>query len=231
MYDMFSRMHRPENDTYKCPDCDVIIPRKDFRTHPEVCVQTQRIINQKPVEFGGNIVINNDTNGLLHDSKSSSDTPEPGQTNYSGPYHCTSCDKVFTTVAGRWRHKRKVHEGVRYKCELCDHKATQSNSLKKHEQAKHGIITAGNYHCKSCDKIFRSDTGRWQHTRSVHDGFRYRCDQCAYTTTNSSSLKIHQNVEHEGIRFTCNMCAYKAKKKDNLKRHKIYKHAFNAPSK
>ena len=232
---ILSRMHRPEDDTYKCPDCDDIILRKDFSSHPEVCVYTQRVINQKPVEFDNKISKNIDTNGLPYEAKSSKNEHVSGhvqgQSKYSGPYHCTSCDKAFTTVNGRWIHIKTIHEGIRYKCELCDHRTTQLPSLKIHEQTKHNLHTARNYPCKSCDKIFRSIIGQWQHKRSVHGEFRYKCGQCDHKTMTLGSLKMHKMLEHEGVSFNCDKCAYKAAKKDNLRRHKILKHKVNAPSK
>ena len=227
-------MHRPEDDTYKCPDCDNTILRKEFSSHPEVCGQTKRVVNQKPAEFDNDITQNVETNRILYEAKNSKKEPGPRQSKYSGKYHCTSCDKVFTSINGRYSHKRNVHEGLRYSCEQCNQIFTQPQSLKMHEQRRHTIHkihTNGFYPCKSCHMIFRSSYGYWQHKRFVHDGFRYNCDQCDCKFTTFSSLKNHQKSEHEGVRFNCDQCEHKSARKDNLQQHKIHKHAFSAPPK
>ena len=35
------------------------------------------------------------------------------------------------------KHRESIHEGVRYPCDQCDHKATVKGNLKKHRMAKH----------------------------------------------------------------------------------------------
>ena len=52
-------------------------------------------------------------------------------------YSCDSCDYKATTTGHLKKHKESIHEGVRYSCDCCDYKATQISHLKTHKQAKH----------------------------------------------------------------------------------------------
>ena len=52
-------------------------------------------------------------------------------------YKCKLCDKEFACSSGRLKHVKSVHEGVRYKCSLCNYQATTKRSLKQHQISVH----------------------------------------------------------------------------------------------
>lgn len=52
-------------------------------------------------------------------------------------FKCKACGKEFTSYLRRQRHKRSVHDGVRYPCNFCDHKATFRQNLMRHVRTMH----------------------------------------------------------------------------------------------
>ena len=50
---------------------------------------------------------------------------------------CTPCDKEFASKNALKRHIESKHEGKRYQCQYCAHKATQQINLKTHIRKKH----------------------------------------------------------------------------------------------
>jgi len=57
----------------------------------------------------------------------------------AGHYQCNPCEKTFFHKSVLQRHNKIVHEGLRYPCHLCDYKATQQQSLKRHTISKHSF--------------------------------------------------------------------------------------------
>lgn len=52
-------------------------------------------------------------------------------------YRCTLCEKVFNTNSGRLKHKHVVHDGLQHICEVCGAKYTDKHNLTAH-LIKHG---------------------------------------------------------------------------------------------
>ena len=238
-------MPPPEDDTYRCPDCNGLILRKDFCSHPGVCVHT--VCSPQPhrgviyeydqVESANDFIQNFDNNLFQAETKSPAKQAKPRKVKYNlpiGQYSCASCDMVFRTTSGRKQHQETIHEGIRrFKCELCAYKTTTNFKLNLHKKSKHKSVRAltGNYHCISCDMRFRTANGRWHHYRFVHEDVKYKCDQCEYKCSTLFVLKTHQQCKHEGVTYNCDQCEYKATQKSNLKRHKMIQHKVNTLSK
>ena len=69
-----------------------------------------------------------------------------------------------------------IHYGIKYECNLCDHKAGQNAHLKAHIESIH--------------------LGRGR----AHKGNQYLCDQCDYRAIYKSALKSHMESTHIGIK-------------------------------
>ena len=50
------------------------------------------------------------------------------------PFICEECKAEFKYKQSLAQHIRSKHEGVRYSCDNCDHKATEVGNLKKHKE-------------------------------------------------------------------------------------------------
>ena len=53
---------------------------------------------------------------------------------------CSECDKTFSHDHNLKRHQNSVHKGIKYPCNQCDYKATQTTHLKTHIKSKHGEV-------------------------------------------------------------------------------------------
>ena len=65
---------------------------------------------------------------------------------------------------------KSVHQGVRYKCQICEHKAATKCALYEHIQIKH---KGKKYQCQSCEKIYTRRDSLLKHTQSKHEGVTY----------------------------------------------------------
>ena len=56
----------------------------------------------------------------------------------AGRFQCITCKKAFFHKSVLKKHNKTVHDGLRFPCHFCDHKATQQQSLYRHIKNKHG---------------------------------------------------------------------------------------------
>ena len=62
-------------------------------------------------------------------------------------------------------HVNFIHEGIRYACQKCDHKATSPGNLTKHIQNKH---EDAKFVCDQCVQKFQSKNALDTHYNSIH---------------------------------------------------------------
>ena len=69
----------------------------------------------------------------------------------------------------------RIHTGERpYKCNQCDYKATQKDTVTRHKQSKH---EGGRYECDQCDYKATKKSNITAHKQYKHEGVRYECEQ------------------------------------------------------
>ena len=112
-------------------------------------------------------------------------------------------------------------EGIKYKCDQCDHATTDRSNLRKHIASKHGGAT---HSCNQCDYTTTDRTMLKLHKASKHEGVKYPCNLCHHIANTDGSLRAHKAAKHSGKRFPCELCDYTAAEKAKLKRHKAFKH-------
>ena len=137
-------------------------------------------------------------------------------------FKCKHCDKIYTSKAGLWIHRKSKHEGIKYACNQCDYQGNRQDSLTKHIQSAHEGVK---YACNQCDKKFTQQCDVTKHIQSVHDGIRYVCDQCDKQYTQQIGLTRHIESVHEGVKYSCSQCDHQATKQGNLARHIQRKHS------
>ena len=65
--------------------------------------------------------------------------------------NCDICDKPMK-VSQMSKHKKSVHGGRNYPCELCSYKATTSYNIKLHMHSIHlGLKNIPKHQCSYCD--------------------------------------------------------------------------------
>jgi hypothetical protein len=52
-------------------------------------------------------------------------------------YDCYHCEHRATTQTNLTRHRKSKHEGIIYDCNQCDYKATTNHQLTSHRKSKH----------------------------------------------------------------------------------------------
>ena len=139
-------------------------------------------------------------------------------------YECGVCYKVFKRGDHLKTHNNAIHLGVKYPCDKCEHKATNSGNLRKHIRSKHDGTKVSLQRrinkCGICYKEFTKGSHLKTHNDNVHLGVRYPCDKCEYKATNPANLRTHIRSKHDGIKVPCDQCDFKAANRSSVLKHK-----------
>ena len=68
--------------------------------------------------------------------------------NHGDTHSCFQCQYVTNNPSEMKKHMRKVHEGIRYPCDVCGDEFRDPSSLKQHVESIHKGIR---YHCDQCE--------------------------------------------------------------------------------
>ena len=104
-------------------------------------------------------------------------------------------------------HVKSVHEGQKFQCPHCEHKATQRSHLQTHIKSVH---EGQKFQCPHCEHKATEKGNLKKHIRSVHEGQKFTCKHCEYKASWRGDLQRHIKSIHEGRR------SLKATKKNNL---------------
>ena len=107
------------------------------------------------------------------------------------------CYKNFDSAWHLKRHNESVHEGIRYKCDLCEQSYSQEYFLKKHKKDAHDISDTPpplilqpddskkiyeegkkDKYCSVCDKSFFNIQNLKHHMEAIHEGLKHKCPHC-----------------------------------------------------
>ena len=144
---------------------------------------------------------------------------------------CNKCEYKTKSIEAQQginmrRHIEKVHEKIRYKCNICDGEFTRTSTLKKHVTAKHSKSDQNILSCEQCEyKTTRKDAMN-RHVRAMHEGKRFRCLLCPFSGYEKPDLKRHILKKHPELifdnefkLFSCDKCGYKTVTEELLKKH------------
>ena len=105
---------------------------------------------------------------------------------YKGFYHAVNT------------HQKKVHEGVRYECKICNKSYSEISGLRCHIRSIHE--QEKNQTCDHCGKTFFKKSALLTHVRCVHEGRKdFECDQCDKAYGTKHELKKHLETVHQGF--------------------------------
>ena len=102
---------------------------------------------------------------------------------------------------------QSVHEGKKFQCPHCEHKATQKGSLQRHIKSVHEGQRSPCMHCQY------KATDKWdlkKHIQSVHEGRKYPCTHCQYKATTKGSLQRHMKSIHIHVWKSSNVACVSA---------------------
>ncbi|XP_035528567.1 zinc finger protein 436-like [Morone saxatilis] len=159
-------------------------------------------------------------------------------------YHCSQCEKGFTSSSGYYQHQRLHKRGRIFICSQCNKGFLCNYSLKQHERlhegptnlcmicgkgfskagiARHMQMHRGekNYLCTMCGKSFLSSGELLLHTRSHTGEMPYTCTHCGKGFSSKSHLNVHTR-SHTGERpYLCSECPKRFLTLNCLKRHML----------
>jgi len=77
------------------------------------------------------------------------------------PCEFPGCKYVAAQKRYLREHRQAIHEGIKYSCDMCDHRATTKSNLTKHKQLKHKFNKF--FPCHQCEFIANSVSELTQH--------------------------------------------------------------------
>ena len=207
---------------------------------------------------GGDIIVHGEVLKELIDANvgPSGIVCEPVQQVNKNEFVCLvkNCDGRFTQK-GHWRlHYESIHELKKWKCDQCDHEATEHGHLKTHMRTH---VMSDRYFCHEencdysaaqkrdldnhvaskhklrrfecvCGETFTSKDGYDRHyqKKHLHLEREYKCpfEACLKVFSSQTGQHLHIEATHHGIRHTCHKCSRSFVDKKNLKLHLKKKH-------
>ena len=55
-------------------------------------------------------------------------------------HQCKQCDETFRYIENLHLHTKKVHEGIKFKCNQCGKELFNNRGLKRHLLKSHGVV-------------------------------------------------------------------------------------------
>ncbi|XP_044269362.1 zinc finger protein 383-like isoform X32 [Tribolium madens] len=166
-------------------------------------------------------------------------------------YKCEVCNRGYSIAGHLDRHKKVVHEGFRFVCELCPKMYKNEILFKKHVKQHDPNYVETKFPCPHCSKVFNKTALRnhinlmhsdqkgkyvcdicgkrmttncgWYNHKKIHAGVKnYVCDVCGKAFTSGQSLKTHIRVHTKEKPFKCLLCEKAFSQKSNLNIHMRY---------
>ena len=91
-----------------------------------------------------------------------------------------------------------VHEGVLYKCKICDFTNKHQSELRIHKQTIHEGFR---FKCSRCPFEAKRKNNLRTHNEIKHEGVKFYCDQCEFSALSQSSIKTHIEAQHGGREY------------------------------
>ncbi|XP_046573536.1 zinc finger protein 286A-like [Haliotis rubra] len=137
-------------------------------------------------------------------------------------YPCPDCDYLTYRKEHYLRHRANVHGNSRpYLCDLCGMAFKRPDTLAQHKLTHQDRKDRNfSFHCKQCEKGFRSQSHLAEHL-TMHSTERpYLCDHCGASFKTQNVQKKHIQTIHVNPRsFGCDKCSKRFNTKYALRRH------------
>ncbi|KAI5479518.1 hypothetical protein MNV49_003460 [Pseudohyphozyma bogoriensis] len=100
----------------------------------------------------------------------------------SSHIYCEKCDREFTTHDGRQTHY--ANSAAHGLCNFCNIDFGDKSDLRDHYEEEHWM-------CGSCNSVSRTEVGRHEHARQVHQDTYCPSVGCRKFFTNANNLRMH----------------------------------------
>ena len=128
--------------------------------------------------------------------------PESTYIKTKDKYHCADCNKPFGGKNALYRHYRRTHMDILYRCDHCIYVNKDKYLLTEHVKVQH---LGKGFKCEYCQQTFQSRNLKIIHTNKGHE---HLCDKCDSAFVNYWQLELHTKVNHEGKsqEHFCSIC-------------------------
>ncbi|RZF31841.1 hypothetical protein LSTR_LSTR017459 [Laodelphax striatellus] len=134
---------------------------------------------------------------------------------------CEVCNKAFTSIGHKNRHKM-IHEGLKpYLCETCGVRFSQKATLKIHTLSHKNSYP---FSCEWCGQSFRHKVSLTSHTMNVHSqasDSKHECDQCKKQFATAHKLQRHYRSHTGEQPYRCSICSRTFSQSGNYNAHMI----------
>ena len=129
---------------------------------------------------------------------------------------CDECEKKFSNPNSLQVHINTCHKGQRAICQYCSKEVSylKGHIAQHHEQEK-------KFSCNKCEKSFQSKYLLRRHSEVVHEGLKnYKCDKCSKTFSDAGNMRKHIACVHENLKpYQCDDCGKAYGQSNDLRRH------------
>ena len=137
------------------------------------------------------------------------------------------CVSTFHVETQEKNHYDSVHDGVKYKCTMCNNVLATKRSLSRHISSVHMKMDDANkkrYECTKCPDTFGAKQSLMYHYDECHMEKTFECmfKYCTRTFPSRRRLAYHSKTHDPGHKCLQCKCTYKAK--FNLNKHMRIKH-------
>ncbi|XP_072852962.2 zinc finger protein SNAI1 [Pogona vitticeps] len=153
------------------------------------------------------------------DSKTTSDPPSPASSaaTEAEKFHCSQCNKSYSTFAGLSKH-RQLHCDSQtrksFSCKYCEKEYVSLGALKMHIRS-HTLPCV----CKICGKAFSRPWLLQGHIRT-HTGEKpFSCTHCNRAFADRSNLRAHLQTHSEVKKYQCKTCSRTFSRMSLLHKH------------
>ena len=144
------------------------------------------------------------------------------QTSKGNSGKCDMCSYIGKSFWYLKRHRKSVHEGLKYSCDLCDYKVTDQTIFNTHLREIHDL---NKLVCNVCDYKANRRGELQAHMRNEHqeNNLNFQCNQCDYKDTCEAFLNVHKNKEHQRVKETYTQETPQGETADDIQQKTIVK--------
>jgi len=143
---------------------------------------------------------------------------------------CDKCDKQFYSKGSLKAHINNAHNNIKFTCDLCHVSFAFATGLQRHKKKLHEGIRY-HFQCSKCEKGYQTYSNLEWHMKTQHQGLKLKCEFCVSYFSHKISLVRHMESKHKSKKpkkldlvrvdegdelFQCDFCDQDFVKEQNL---------------